>query len=218
MSSQYRSRGTNSNEPSRFLKHKVILEEQVDEIDGDLSRGVTLKTSFYPDKTQKILTRNKSPDIGFSTSINPYKGCEHGCVYCFARPTHAYLDLSPGIDFETKIFYKTNAVKLMHKELDKAGYVCSPIALGTNTDPYQPGEKSLEVTRQLIGGLSERKHPLTIVTKSTLIERDLDLLAELATKNLVNVNVSITTLSRTLKNQLEPRTENRQPAGSAAVD
>lgn len=210
MSSQYRSRGTNSNEPSRFLKHKVILEEQVDEIDGDFSSDVTLKTSFYPDKTQKILTRNKSPDIGFSTSINPYKGCEHGCVYCFARPTHAYLDLSPGIDFETKIFYKTNAVKLMHKELDKAGYVCSPIALGTNTDPYQPVEKSLEVTRQLIVGLSERNHPLTIVTKSTLIERDLDLLAELATKNLVSVNVSITTLSRTLKNQLEPRTASPQ--------
>jgi len=210
MSNRYISRGSDSNEPSRFLAQKVVLAEEVGEINGGLSDSVNLKTIFYPDKNRTILTRNQSPDIGFGTSINPYKGCEHGCVYCFARPTHAYLDLSPGIDFETRIFYKTNAAELLRKELDKKSYVCTPIAMGTNTDPYQPGEKSLEVTRQLLTVLLERRHPVTIVTKSTLIERDLDILADLAAQNLVSVNISITTLSKTLKNQLEPRTASPQ--------
>ncbi len=206
MPNRYIARGSVSNDPSRFLHHQVILEEENGTIDEKLSNSVNVRTKFYPDKTKTILTRNQSPDIGFSTSINPYKGCEHGCVYCFARPTHAYLDLSPGIDFESRIFYKTNVAELLQQELDKNSYVCTPIALGTNTDPYQPGEKKLEVTRQLLTILFDRRHPLTIVTKSIFLERDLDLLTELAQDNLVSVNISITTLSKTLKNQLEPRT------------
>ena len=206
MTNRYIARGSASNDPSRFLHHKVILKEESDAIDEKLLKSVNIMTKFYPDKTKTILTRNQSPDIGFGTSINPYKGCEHGCVYCFARPTHAYLDLSPGLDFESRIFYKTNAAELLQQELNKNSYVCTPIALGTNTDPYQPGEKKLEVTRQLLTVLFDRRHPLTIVTKSTLIERDLDLLIELAQHNLVSVNISITTLLKRLKNQLEPRT------------
>jgi DNA repair photolyase len=163
-------------------------------------------TVLYPDRTVTLITRNQSPDIPFDRSINPYKGCEHGCVYCFARPTHAYLDLSPGLDFETKIFVKTNVRERLLDELGKSGYQCRTLAMGTNTDPYQPAEKQQRVTRQVLETLLEARHPVSMVTKGQLILRDLDLLAEFASLGLVSVAVSLTTLSNELKTRLEPRT------------
>jgi DNA repair photolyase len=164
-----------------------------------------LKTIVAIQPARTIVTRNNSPDIPFTQSINPYQGCEHGCVYCYARPTHAYLDLSPGLDFETKLFAKPNAAELLRKELAKPGYVCDPIALGTNTDPYQPIEREWKVTRSILEVLSECAHPFSIVTKSALVERDLDLIAPMAAKNMARVYVSITTLDRELARTLEPR-------------
>ena len=161
--------------------------------------------NFYPDATRRLITTNRSPDIPFDRSINAYKGCEHGCVYCFARPTHAYLDLSPGLDFETRIFYKTNVEECLRAELGKRGYQPAVIALGTNTDPYQPVEKRLQITRRVLEVLLEHQHPVSIVTKGALIERDIDLLGRLASKGLVSVMLSITTLSNELKAVLEPR-------------
>jgi DNA repair photolyase len=163
-------------------------------------------TQLFPDRTRRLITRNESPDITFDRSINAYKGCEHGCVYCFARPTHAYLDLSPGIDFETRIFYKTGVREALLEELGKPGYQCRPIAMGTNTDPYQPAERTRRITRTILEVLLEHGHPVTLVTKGQLILRDLDLLTELARRELVSVAVSITTLDNTLKTRLEPRT------------
>ena len=155
---------------------------------------------------RRIIARNESPDIPFTQSINPYRGCEHGCVYCYARPTHAYLNLSPGLDFETKLFYKADAAALLRKELAAPGYECSPIALGANTDPYQPIERTLRVTRQILELLASCEHPATIVTKgAALLGRDLDLLAGMAERNLVAVYVSVTTLDVELKRTLEPR-------------
>ena len=164
------------------------------------------RTKLFPDKTRSLITTNQSPDVPFDQSINPYKGCEHGCVYCFARPTHAFLDLSPGLDFETKIFYKTNPVERLREKLDNPRYACEPIAMGTNTDPYQPAEKELRVTRQILETLLEYRHPVSIVTKGVLILRDLDILQKLAKQDLVSVAVSITTLQTELKTKLEPRT------------
>jgi DNA repair photolyase len=164
-----------------------------------------LKTTVMIQQARTIIARNDSPDIPFTQSINPYQGCEHGCVYCYARPTHAYLDLSPGLDFETKLFVKPNAVALLSAELAKPGYVCDAIALGTNTDPYQPIEREWKITRQIIELLAACNHPLTIVTKSALVERDIDLLAPLAAKNMTRVYFSITTLDRELARKLEPR-------------
>ena len=163
-------------------------------------------TELQPDKTVNIITTNQSPDIPFSQSINPYKGCEHGCIYCYARPTHAYLDLSPGLDFETKIFYKTEPVARLRKAFQKKSYVCEPIALGTNTDPYQPAEKKLGITRKLLETCLEFRNPVCIVTKGVLILRDLDVLRDLANLGLVSVAVSVTTLQNELKTKLEPRT------------
>jgi DNA repair photolyase len=163
-------------------------------------------TSVHVDSARTIIARNRSPDIPFSQSINPYRGCEHGCVYCYARPSHAYLDLSPGRDFETEIFYKPNARELLQQELAAPGYEVSPIAFGANTDPYQPVEKRLQVTRGLLELLLEVRHPLTIVTKSGLILRDADLLEQLAARRLVTVIVSLTTLDHELKRRMEPRT------------
>ena len=202
----YLARGSSSNSPSRYLKYQVELNREPELFDEGFDQREIVQTQFRRDKTKTLITRNQSPDIGFDRSINPYKGCEHGCIYCFARPTHAYLDLSPGVDFESQIYYKTGVTSLLEKELNNPNYVCRPIALGTNTDPYQPGEKDLRVTREILEFLASRKHPVSIVTKGVLLERDLDLLQKLAAERLVNVNVSITTLSRKLKNQLEPRT------------
>ena len=195
-----RGRGARGNLPGRF-------ERQTYEPDpGVAEMAPHPDTELIPERSKTIISRNKSPDVGFEQSINPYKGCEHGCIYCFARPAHAYLDFSPGLDFETKIVHKPNAAELLRKELAKPGYRCSPIALGINTDGYQPFEKQLRSTRSLLEIMLETRHPVTIVTKSALVERDLDLLGELARLGLTQVALSITTLDDELKRRMEPRT------------
>jgi len=166
---------------------------------------IPLRTTVTIQLARTIIAHNASPDIPFNQSINPYQGCEHGCIYCYARPTHAYHDLSPGLDFETKLFAKPNAPALLRAELAKRGYRCDPIALGTNTDPYQPIEREWKVTRGILEVLAEHEHPFTIVTKSALVERDLDLIAPMALKNMARVYISITTLDRELARSLEPR-------------
>ncbi len=165
-----------------------------------------VETTLFEERARSIISRNSSPDIGFEQSINAYRGCEHGCIYCYARPAHAYLNLSPGLDFETKLFYKPDAAELLKAELAKPSYKPSPIALGSNTDPYQPIERDLKITRSLLEVFNDTNHPLTVVTKSTLIERDIELLASLASKQLVSVMISVTTLDNDLKRILEPRT------------
>ncbi|NUS60789.1 MAG: PA0069 family radical SAM protein [Lysobacter sp.] len=162
-------------------------------------------TQVTEERARTILTRNDSPDVGFNLSLNPYRGCEHGCVYCFARPSHAYLDLSPGLDFETRLFAKTNAVERLRAELAKPGYVPEAMALGINTDAYQPIERRYRITRDILEVLAETKHPVSFVTKGGLIERDVDLLALMAKDRLVTVYFSITTLDNKLASKLEPR-------------
>ncbi len=169
-----------------------------------------LRTQVTIERARTIVSHNDSPDVGFSQSINPYRGCEHGCIYCYARPSHAYLELSPGLDFETRLFAKTNAAERLREELAKPGYQPSPIALGANTDCYQPIERKYGITRQILEVLAECEHPVTIVTKSALVERDLDLLGPMAAKNLAKVFVSIGTLDRTLARKLEPRAASPQ--------
>jgi DNA repair photolyase len=169
-----------------------------------------LETSVTIERARSIISRNDSPDVSFTQSINPYRGCEHGCIYCYARPSHAYLELSPGLDFETKLFAKTNAPELLRAELSARGYQPSPIALGANTDCYQPIERKYKITRGILEVLSEFQHPLTIVTKSALIERDLDILAPMAKRHLVKVFVSIGSLDRALARKLEPRAASPQ--------
>ncbi|MDE1887024.1 MAG: PA0069 family radical SAM protein [Gammaproteobacteria bacterium] len=164
-----------------------------------------LETVVTPETARSIISRNQSPDIPFTQSINPYRGCEHGCIYCYARPSHAYLNLSPGLDFETRLFYKQNAAELLESELRKPVYRCRPITLGANTDPYQPIERKLEVTRSILEVLQRFRHPVSIITKSTLVTRDLDILTDMAQQDLANVMVSITTLDENLKRSLEPR-------------
>ncbi len=164
-----------------------------------------LKTSVTIESARSIISHNDSPDVGFSQSINPYRGCEHGCIYCYARPSHAYLELSPGLDFETRLFAKTNAAERLREELAKPGYQPSTIALGANTDCYQPIERKYRLTRQILEVLAECEHPVSIVTKSALIERDLDLLGPMGRKHLARVFVSIGTLDRELARKLEPR-------------
>ena len=164
-----------------------------------------LRTTLTKDATRSIIARNTSPDVPFDRSINPYRGCEHGCVYCFARPTHAYLGLSPGLDFESRLFFKPDAALLLKKELGARKYLCSVMAMGTNTDPYQPVERELRITRQSLEVLATHDHPVSIVTKSALVLRDIDLLAPMAEKNLAKVCVSITTLDRGLARAMEPR-------------
>jgi len=152
-----------------------------------------------------VIASNDSPDVPFDRSVNPYRGCEHGCIYCYARPSHAYLDHSPGLDFETRLYVKPDAPALLERELQRPSYVCAPLALGSNTDPYQPIERRWQVTRGLIEVLARFGHPLSVVTKSALVERDLDLLADMARRNLAEVWISMTTLDRTLARRLEPR-------------
>jgi DNA repair photolyase len=162
-------------------------------------------TELIVDTAKSVITYNTSPDIPYDRSINPYRGCEHGCAYCFARPSHAYLGLSPGLDFETKIAYKDDAAGTLRRELAKLSYACRPVALGINTDAWQPVERRLRVTRGILEVLAETRHPVTIVTKSALILRDLDLLADMARERLVHVAVSITTLDAGLARAMEPR-------------
>ncbi len=198
-----KGRGALSNPAGRFERRS---SEAVDDGWGeDPWPDTQPATELFADKTRNIIARNQSPDVAFDQSINPYKGCEHGCVYCFARPSHAYLDLSPGIDFETKIFYKTHVPKRLVEALSRPGYVCSTIALGANTDPYQPVEKRLKITRQILTTLLAWKHPVSIVTKGALVLRDVDLLGELAAQGLASVTISLTTLDNALKATLEPR-------------
>ena len=164
-----------------------------------------LKTTVTVEQAKSVIQRHDSPDLPFEQSLNAYRGCEHGCIYCYARPSHGYLNLSPGLDFETKLFAKPDAARLLRAELAKLSYSCAPIALGTNTDPYQPIEREWKITRQILEVLAECGHPLSIVTKSALIERDLDLLAQLARDNLVQVFISVTTLDAELARRMEPR-------------
>ena len=171
----------------------------------DTDPAAAPRTEVRIERARSIISRNDSPDVGFSQSVNPYRGCEHGCVYCFARPSHAYLDLSPGLDFETRISAKTNAAERLRVELAKPGYVPHPIALGINTDGWQPVEREHRISRDCLEVLLETRHPLSIVTKSSLITRDIDLLTELARLDLVQVMVSVTTLDNRLSSKLEPR-------------
>ena len=200
----HKGRGATISPQGRYLKTSV---EAVDDgWEADEEAAPSPATRLTADDAVRVITYNRSPDISFDRSINAYKGCEHGCIYCFARPTHAYLDLSPGLDFETRIFYKTGVREKLIRELGRPSYQCRPIAMGTNTDPYQPAEKRLAITRTILEVALEHRHPVTIVTKGTLILRDADLLAELASLRLVHAYVSVTTLSNELKRKLEPRT------------
>ena len=175
------------------------------DVEGTVSNPPALKTTVQEEVTKRIITRNSSPDIPFDRSINPYRGCEHGCIYCFARPTHAFMGLSSGLDFESRLFAKRDAAKLLEKELSRPNYKVAPIAMGTNTDPYQPVEKERRITRSILEVLERAAHPVTIVTKSRLIVRDMDILSRMAAQNLVRVAVSVTTLDHKLSARLEPR-------------
>ncbi len=197
-----RGRGAQSNASGRYEPlARVVFDDGWQNLD-DLP---PFKTSVTVDATRKIIARNDSPDISFDRSINPYRGCEHGCVYCFARPTHAYLGLSPGLDFESKLFMKPNAAELLERELAAPGYVPKVIAIGTNTDPYQPIERRYKIMRGILEVLERAGHPVGIVTKSALVLRDLDILARMARRDLVKVALSVTTLDAKLARVMEPR-------------
>jgi DNA repair photolyase len=228
-----RGRGAVSNQVGRYEKHtRVLLDDGWPRSAGlarvsEPSSGATnkkappdetwdgwtpedgappaLRTEVIHDSTRSIITSNKSPDLSFDQSINPYRGCEHGCIYCFARPTHAYLGMSPGVDFESRLFAKPNAAELLAKELSAPGYVPKVIAMGTNTDPYQPLEKKMRITRSILEVLRDFRHPVAIVTKSPLILRDADILSDMARMGLAKAALSVTTLDRKLARVMEPR-------------
>ena len=201
-----KGRGAASRVAGRFEKRETRGEDDGwGSVYEALADAPTLRTTVTIERARSIISRNQSPDIAFSQSVNPYRGCEHGCVYCFARPSHAYLDLSPGLDFETRLFAKTNAAELLRAELAKPGYVPAPIALGINTDGWQPIERRHGISRACLEVLLETRHPLSIVTKGSALLRDLDLLSELASHRLVSVFVSVTTLDNALSAKLEPR-------------
>ena len=195
-------RGSGSNRSGRF---EPVERQQFDDGWGTLDFLPPLRTEVQEERPKRIITTNDSPDISFDRSINPYRGCEHGCAYCFARPTHAYMGLSPGLDFETKLFAKPTAAKLLRRELAKPGYQPRTMAIGTNTDPYQPIERRYRIMREVLEVLDETSHPVGIVTKSALVVRDVDILARMAKRNLVKVAVSLTTLDRRLARAMEPR-------------
>ncbi len=198
-----RGRGARSNVTGRYESQ---LREAFD--DGwtpDDAAPAQVTTTVEPEKAKVIISRNDSPDVGFSASINPYRGCEHGCIYCYARPAHAYMGLSPGLDFETRLFFKPQAARLLEAELSNPRYKPELIYIGGNTDPYQPQERRLRVTRQVIEVLLRFRHPFSVITKSALILRDLDLLAEAAAQNLTRVAISVTSLDRKLSRSMEPR-------------
>jgi DNA repair photolyase len=195
----HKGRGAVSRLPGRFEKR--LIDRFPDESAIDKSPETVLRAM----PAKKIISHNNSPDVPFDRSINPYQGCEHGCVYCYARPSHSYLDLSPGLDFETQIFYKPNASQSLLAEWEKPGYTCQPITIGSNTDPYQPAEKKLQITRRLLETFLQHRHPVSLISKGGLMSRDLDILSELASRNLVSVAVSIPTMDPDLKRILEPR-------------
>ncbi|HHJ13163.1 MAG TPA: PA0069 family radical SAM protein [Gammaproteobacteria bacterium] len=201
--SGYKGRGAAHNPPNRYHTEQ---HEDFDDGWATLPDGpVPPRTEVLADAGRRIISYNRSPDLPFDRSINPYRGCEHGCIYCFARPGHAWLDCSPGLDFETRIFHKPDAAERLRCELGRAGYSCAPLALGVNTDAWQPVERRLRITRALLEVLLECRHPVGIVTKSALVERDIDLLTALAEQRLVHVTLSVTTLDAGLAQRLEPR-------------
>jgi DNA repair photolyase len=198
----YTGRGVLSNPPGRFDKQEL---EAVD--DGWYQDEVpeSLPTTLEPDHAREIISSNDSPDIPFERSINPYRGCSTACVYCYARPSHAYMGLSPGLDFETRLFYKADAAQVLEAQLARPGYVCKPVMLGANTDPYQPDERRMRVTRSILEVLARTRHPVTVISKHALVLRDLDLLTDLARQRLASVAISITTQGVELKRVMEPR-------------
>ncbi len=215
----FRGRGAGFNPPNRFetIRRDPFFDgwepeappdtppDTPRDMGGESPPPATVPTTVTVDATRTVIARNDSPDVGFDRSINPYRGCEHGCVYCYARPTHAWLGLSPGVDFETRLFAKPDAASLLRQELARPSYRCEPIAMGTNTDPYQPVERERRITRAILKVLSDCNHPVTIVTKSALIERDIDILAPMAEKGLCTAALSVTTLERTVARSMEPR-------------
>jgi len=207
-----KGRGAVSNASGRYETHTLHTVDdgwnsyQSDEPDWNgRTAAVKLRTQWRDDTSKTVITRNRSPDIHFDRSLNPYRGCEHGCIYCFARPTHTWLGHSAGLDFETQLYAKRDAAALLTKELSRKSYACEPIAIGVNTDAYQPLERKLQLTRQVLEVLNKARHPAYLITKSSLIERDIDLLREMAEDNLVSVCLSITTLNTRLARKLEPR-------------
>ncbi|QQP87836.1 PA0069 family radical SAM protein [Skermanella sp. TT6] len=199
-----KGRGAISNESSRFERERRVLVD-----DGWTANGgedpPPVRTTVLDDRARSVIARNSSPDIPFEQSVNPYRGCEHACIYCFARPTHAYLGLSPGLDFETRLFRKRDAAELLARELRAKSYVCRPLAIGANTDPYQPIEREERITRAVLEVCRDFNQPVCIITKSALVTRDLDILAPMAAKRLASVAVSVTTLDRDLARRMEPR-------------
>lgn len=206
-----KGRGAHSNRESRYAATRVERDYSEEWDDG--IEGPSAVTECAAETAKSIISSNRSPDVPFDQSLNPYRGCEHGCIYCYARPSHAWLDLSPGLDFETRLTYKHNAAEQLEKELSRPGYICKPITLGANTDAYQPIEKQYRLSRQVLEVLQRFRHPFSIITKGTLVLRDLDILQEMATDRLCSVVVSITTLDRDLKRTLEPRA----PSGEARL-
>lgn len=203
-----KGRGATDNREGRFETTRVELQDDgwtPDPLDQD-DDSRRLPTTVTDEQARSLLRRNDSPDAGPEQTINPYRGCEHGCIYCYARPSHSYLGLSPGLDFETRLFAKVNAAELLRRELSRPGYQPKPIMLGANTDAYQPIERRRGITRAVLEVLAEARHPVTIVTKNALVERDLDLLVPMAARNLVHVTFSITTLDTTIARRMEPRT------------
>ncbi len=203
-----KGRGTSSNHESRYAPTHIERDEWDDGIEGP-----STITECVAETARSIIAGNRSPDVPFEQSINPYRGCEHGCIYCYARPTHAWLDLSPGLDFETRLTYKHNAAQLLERELGEPGYTCKSITLGANTDPYQPVEKQYRITRQILEVLQRFRHPFAIITKASLVLRDLDILQDMASDSLCSVAISVTTMDRDLKRAMEPRT----PSGAARL-
>jgi DNA repair photolyase len=201
-----KGRGATSNPPNRFNTHESIsTDDGWATLETDFADLPPLPTTLLRDSSRSVISYNDSPDLGFDRAVNPYRGCEHGCVYCFARPSHAYLGYSAGLDFETKLLFKPDVAEILEKELRKPGYIPRPITLGSNTDPYQPIERTLKLTRAVLGVLDRFNHPVTIVTKSDGVVRDLDLLKPLAERNLVRVCLSVTTLDGNLARRMEPR-------------
>jgi len=197
-----RGRGAASNPAVRFDPYVRVIEDDGWAQDDDLP---PLRTTVTVEVPRRVITRNTSPDISFDRSINPYRGCEHGCIYCFARPSHAYLGLSPGLDFETRLIARPAAPERLARELSAPGYKVAPLAIGTNTDPYQPIERDRLIMRRILEVLRDFGHPVTVATKGTLVERDADILGEMGQAGLARVGISITTLDATLARRLEPR-------------
>jgi DNA repair photolyase len=197
-----KGRGAQSNATGRY---EAFTRGEIDDGWDATDAPKPLRTELTAEAARTIISRNDSPDLGFDRTINPYRGCEHGCIYCYARPSHAYLGLSPGLDFESKLFFKPEAARLLERELSNPRYRCERIQLGANTDPYQPIERTLQITRQVLTVLDRFNHPVGITTKSALVTRDIDLLASMAERNLSKVAVSVTTLDRKLARAMEPR-------------